>query len=787
MSKQNSNAATLRDNIWHHMALLLAGGILFFTPFFRGLFFTPEQMVVLSLTAVLFFLTWVWKVSRQEVGILTEPMDWLMLIYAAAYAIPLILGPASRNLAAVELAKAIMYFLFFWSVTRLMFDRKKITTLLTVLYYAGVAVALAGLASALGLISIQDGFVGNRIFSVFQYPNTTAAYLLASTFLGIFLYERGSLRLYYGALNTLMMVTFFGTQSRGALLVVPVALLMFAIFLPSRMRISALATFLFSLSAGWFAGVRLAQAGAAGDMGKGFLLLLAAVAISFALELLKKEAEKRKLGERIGRKRLTIGMAVLLVVAVAYMVLGLGALDRIAAVFTPADGQTEAPVVTRDRSALDIGTDSAQSRLYWMGEALQDVFLTSPVFGQGGGSWETSYKAIQDYAYKSTKIHNSWLEILTDTGVLGFGAFLGLWILLAVYSIRNWKNGNPDDRLMQTAVTTAAVALGMHSFIDFNFSLAAFTLFMFTLLAATRSLRVIQTGKGNRFLPAATMKEARVLVLGGVLVISLLAGAIGVVYNLSRTATREAVTALQAGNQELGLERFERAHRLWPFDENVMMDLSTIYLSREEPDRAQQYLDRLSAANPFYARISENRVRLAWSRKDYSGAAEAAREGIRLEPWNTEYYARGAEVNFLSAMLMVQENQDLEGARGLLSETAAYPDRIEEKNREVDRLDVETGLTMGRDNYMYPTPALLLYAGGASYLLQDYDKAYELLSAAEAMEGVPEDIYFWMALIHEARGEYAQYNDYYQRMQTVEEPNPNFTIRSYDYYRDLKL
>ena len=97
-------------------------------------------------------------------------------------------------------------------------------------------------------------------------------------------------------------------------------------------------------------------------------------------------------------------------------------------------------------------------------------------------------------------------------------------------------------------------------------------------------------------------------------------------------------------------------------------------------------------------RIRENsrayRVRLAWSRKDYSGAAEAAREGIRLEPWNTEYYARGAEVNFLSAMLMVQENQDLEGARGLLSETAAYPERIEEKNREVDRLDVETGLTM---------------------------------------------------------------------------------------------
>ena len=109
---------------------------------------------------------------------------------------------------------------------------------------SAVGVALAGLATATGLVQIRDGFLDGRIYSTFQYPNALASYLAAATLTGLYLWRRAGtpgsngkvvnslikgmpnwltwtkLSPYlYAAGNFLLFAVLLGTKSNGGLMV----------------------------------------------------------------------------------------------------------------------------------------------------------------------------------------------------------------------------------------------------------------------------------------------------------------------------------------------------------------------------------------------------------------------------------------------------------------------------------------------------------------------------------------------------------------------------------------
>lgn len=91
--------------------------------------------------------------------------------------------------------------------------------------------------------------------------------------------------------------------------------------------------------------------------------------------------------------------------------------------------------------------------------AAQDLFLTSPLFGVGYGSFQVRYAAFLQvpFFFGSPQIaaHNLYLQLLAETGLLGAAAFLGLVAFALKRGYRlHVEAMSKDDRFI------AAVALG---------------------------------------------------------------------------------------------------------------------------------------------------------------------------------------------------------------------------------------------------------------------------------------------------------------------------------------
>ena len=160
-------------------------------PFFRGLFFPPEQQKALVWAVLVFGLLVWWKHERREYAFLTHPLDYMVLALPVVYVLSAFQA-ANLGLAVNEVVKNLLYFLVYWAVVQLVREEKDLSVFMHAVYIAAVGVALAGLATATGIINIPDGFVGGRIYSSFQYPNALASYLALAVFLGFFLWLKNS-------------------------------------------------------------------------------------------------------------------------------------------------------------------------------------------------------------------------------------------------------------------------------------------------------------------------------------------------------------------------------------------------------------------------------------------------------------------------------------------------------------------------------------------------------------------------------------------------------------------
>ncbi len=136
--------------------------------------------------------------------------------------------------------------------------------------------------------------------------------------------------------------------------------------------------------------------------------------------------------------------------------------------------------------SLDRNLDA---RFEFMEDAVQ-IIGDHPVLGTGGGGWNAIYRVYQDRPYNTTEVHNHFLQVWIEAGLLGFLAFLGLWVSTAVSFVRNCVMQKASTRVWQfwAAAIIPVAALGAHSVIDWNFSMAAVGIFLFVLLGASRSL-----------------------------------------------------------------------------------------------------------------------------------------------------------------------------------------------------------------------------------------------------------------------------------------------------------
>ncbi len=277
-------------------------------------------------------------------------------------------------------------------------------------------------------------------------------------------------------------------------------------------------------------------------------------------------------------------------------------------------------------------------------ELFQDaikVIKDYPLTGTGGGGFAALYHAYQDQFYYSREVHNHFLQVWVEAGVIGFLAYIGIWLSLLVAYFKNLLNKKITrrEKLLWTASLMPILALGAHSMIDWNFSMAAVGIFLFTLFGAARSMDRTawfkrsskQSGGSNYYswvIGAGAIITGIALLIFTLVLLSGLKSAMRSQDLLSigniKTASLEMEKAIwqdpyrassfhnlsvlakdqfeRTGNQsdlEQSFKLAERAYELEPFSPSYLTHYSSLLLQYGDYIRGLDLIDRVVEIRPF--------------------------------------------------------------------------------------------------------------------------------------------------------------------------------------------
>jgi len=486
------------------MAVLLAI-MLFYPPFFRGLFFENELLPTHMLTAAVFALFAFYKLERHELTFFDRPLDYAVFILLGLYVTSSINAWSVRDAieAVLKMADyAAVYWLLAYSVRSL----SAVRGYLGVLLASGVGVSLLGLGAAIGTFPYKDAFVGGRIYGSLQYPNSTAAFLMTINLFGLYLWDESRNRV-MGVLltvaNFLIFLTILGTESRGVLLIYPVVLVIMMLGLAGRQRWNVLGRFGVQLVASVAViGEVMAHTGGKTQL-QGWLWVLGGAVFASLIYLvwqyLATSGQRASVSSKRRLQPWVVPTTVVLVVVVLAAA-GFGLWHERKPAENLAAKANPQSLVAR-LSSISWSDLNLQERLVMSHDALK-IMVSSPanaLLGAGGGGWNATYHMFQQYPYFSTETHDDFMQTGVETGFPGLIDFLLIWGFFIAAGWRLYRYACTQRATGGLKIPSAvpatswvilcsALALGVSSAMDFNLSLGAVAILLWGLFGLMRGL-----------------------------------------------------------------------------------------------------------------------------------------------------------------------------------------------------------------------------------------------------------------------------------------------------------
>lgn len=156
---------------------------------------------------------------------------------------------------------------------------------------------------------------------------------------------------------------------------------------------------------------------------------------------------------------------------------------------------------------------TATGRLMFFGAAWR-LFLSKPLVGVGYGNFRELYATlIPGVPGGVLDSHNLYLQLLSETGVLGFCVFLTIMVVTVRLGLRQFRNPlSPLDRVVGFGAVAAIASMLIHGFVDFLFitspQFGALFWLILGLVVANETLR-------SAFASAATPFSARSQITAG--------------------------------------------------------------------------------------------------------------------------------------------------------------------------------------------------------------------------------------------------------------------------------
>jgi len=144
---------------------------------------------------------------------------------------------------------------------------------------------------------------------------------------------------------------------------------------------------------------------------------------------------------------------------------------------------------------LRIEDDAPARTLVW--KDMLSIIRDFPLFGTGFGTFGYAYPLYQRYMggpIKYTYAHNDWLQLLTETGFLGFLSIVIALILFLSSSLRNLSQLSEEEDhfrfFLGIGALSGIVSILIHGLADFNLHIPSNALYFSFLIGF---LRAIQT------------------------------------------------------------------------------------------------------------------------------------------------------------------------------------------------------------------------------------------------------------------------------------------------------
>jgi len=131
------------------------------------------------------------------------------------------------------------------------------------------------------------------------------------------------------------------------------------------------------------------------------------------------------------------------------------------------------------------GDSNYNARLVFLRDGIK-MFKDWWLIGAGGGAWSILNFKYQSYLYWSTQTHNYPLQVVIETGIVGFIILLLLIISIVMCFVKLSRRNKGDgikNKIINAAVFTSIIFLFLHSVVDFNFSLSAIYLLVWALIS----------------------------------------------------------------------------------------------------------------------------------------------------------------------------------------------------------------------------------------------------------------------------------------------------------------
>jgi len=275
-----------------------------------------------------------------------------------------------------------------------------------------------------------------------------------------------------------------------------------------------------------------------------------------------------------------------------------------------------------------LANQNAVQRTVFFNDGIK-LFMKRPLLGNGPGSFESMICGVQDFFYSTKYVHNNYIQVLLDNGILGFLPYI-VFLLLTARTLWKGRRRKGEERkdALHPALCAAFVFTCGHSAAEVTMSSIAYLPFAFVVFALAAGVY----GKAVGFSEKAAVQAVRWITLAVASVYAVLIFLNIAAYRGIKDAEHKGGAAFYAAvRSALRIECFERNQYYLTYVANAVSYGSPTVLYQAD-EYAEKLLDTRS--NSLHKAL----ITYYLERGNVEKAVEAAKNGAGFNYANPDIW-----------------------------------------------------------------------------------------------------------------------------------------------------